>query len=193
MSPPWLQTPSLRRLAFVVGNLAAGLAIAVACGVPLRDLLAERDHEVLQQRATLARLHAVAAREAGRPAAAKETPLGEGELLTGKADGIINAELQTRLKGMVEAAGARLRSVRNLPPKVDAQLRYIGVHVQALGSMAAIHRAIHAIESAKPYLFVASATIRLAPPTSQAGAPQEPLLEVQLDVFGALRAEARGQ
>jgi hypothetical protein len=92
---------------------------------------------------------------------------------------------------MVEGVGAKLRSVRNLPPRAETQMRYIGTHVEVLGSMAAIHRAIHAIESAKPYLFVTSTTIRLAPAVAQAGAPQEPLLEVQLDVFGAMRTEAR--
>jgi general secretion pathway protein M len=184
MIPPW-QTPALRRLLFLLGNLTAGFAIMLTCVIPVRDFLADRDREIQQQRTTFARLQAVAAREAGTPALAK------GEFLTGKADGIINADLQTRLKGMVEVTGARLRSVRNLQPKADAQVRYIGSHVEVLGSMAAIHRAIHAIESAKPYLFVTSATIRLAPPMGQAGAPQEPLLEVQLDVFGAVRTEAR--
>jgi len=189
MIPPW-QTPALRRVLFLLANLTAGLAVILICVAPVRNLLAERDREILQQRTTLARLQAVVAREAGMPAA-KETALGEGEFLAGKADGIISADLQTRLKAMVEGGGAKLRSVRNLQPKADAQLRYIGSHIEVLGSMAAIHRAIHAIASAKPYLFVTSATIRLAPPMGQVGAPREPLLEVQFDVFGAMRTEAR--
>jgi hypothetical protein len=72
MIPPW-QTPALRRVLFVLGNLAAGLAILLACVVPVRDLLAERDREILRQRTTLARLQALAAREAAMPAIAKET------------------------------------------------------------------------------------------------------------------------
>jgi general secretion pathway protein M len=191
MMSRWLQTPLLRRILFVLGNLAAGLAIVLACIVPVRDLLAERDRVILQQKTTLARLEAVAARETPRPAEDKETVPGAGEFLTGKTDGIISADLHTRLKSMIEGAGAQQRSVRNLQPRADGEIRYIGSHIELFGPTAAIHRAVYAIESAKPYLFVASATIRLAPSMGKAGTPGEPILEVQLDVLGAMRSEAR--
>jgi hypothetical protein len=174
---------------FLLGNLAAGLAIVFACVLPIRELLADGDREVRQLRTTLSRLQAVAAREGSVRSAAKATPVGEAEFLAGKADGAIGAELQTRLKGMVEAAGARLRSIRNLPPKPEGHTRYIGSHVEAFGSIAAIQRAIHAIESARPYLFVAGATLRHAPPAGPAGASQEPVIEAQLDVVGVMRIE----
>jgi hypothetical protein len=187
----WPQTPPLRRLLFVLGNVVTGLAIVLACVVPVSDLFADRDREVLQQRVTLARLQAVASREASVRSQAKQTALGEGEFLAGKTDGAIGADLQTRLKVMVEAAGARLRSVRPLQPKTGAQIRYIGSHIELFGPIATIHRAIHAIESAKPYLLVVGGTIRLAPPSGPVGMPQEPVVEAQLDVFGAVRIEGR--
>src|SRR5262249_17881441 len=152
---------------------------------------ADRDGEIRQQRMTLSRLQAVEARDVRAELAAKETGLGEGEFLVGKTDGIVSADLQTRLKGLVEAAGAKLRSVRSLQPKADAQMRYIGSHIEVFGSIAAIQRAIHAIESAKPYLFVTGGTIRLASPLGGSGAPQDPVIEAQLDIIGAMRMEAR--
>jgi hypothetical protein len=189
MMQPLFHAPLLRRSLFLLGNLAPGLVIVLAVVVPVKELLAERDREILQQRAILSRLQAVAAREVSTPAVHK-AGAGADEYLTGKTDGIIAAELQTRLKGMVETSGGRLRSVRSLQPRTDAQTKYIGSHIEMVGAIAAIHRAVQAIESAKPYLFVTGGTIRLAAPTGQVGAPQEPVIEAQLDVFGAVRIEA---
>ncbi|HEY7550093.1 MAG TPA: type II secretion system protein GspM [Hyphomicrobiaceae bacterium] len=189
MIPAWPGAPLPRRLLFLLGNLAAGLAIMYACVVPVSGLLADRDREIARQRLILARLQAVAARETSAQPAAKRAPVGGAEFLTGKADGAIGAELQTRLKGMVEAAGARLRSIRNLPPKSEGQIRYLGSHVEAFGTLAAIQRAVHAMESARPYLFVTGATLRHTAPVGPAGASQEPVIEAQFDVVGAMRIE----
>jgi hypothetical protein len=91
---------------------------------------------------------------------------------------------------MVEAAGGKLRSIRTLQAQTDEQTKYIGSRIELFGPLQAIHRAIHAIESAKPYLFVRGAVIKPSPPMGQIGIPQEPVIEAQLDVFGARRVEA---
>jgi hypothetical protein len=191
MIPPWLQSPLSRRLLFLLANLGVGLAIMFVCVVPASELLADRDREILHLEMTLSRLQAVATREVSAQSGAKVANLGEAEFLTGKTDGAIGAELQGRLKGMVEAAGAKLRSVRNLQPRTDAQMRYIGSHIELFGPIVAIHRAIHTIESAKPYLFVTGGTMRLAPAIGQAGVRQAALIEAQLDIYGAVRVEVR--
>jgi hypothetical protein len=115
----------------------------------------------------------------------------DGEILAGKTDGAIGAELQALLKKIAETAGAKVRSIRSLQPKAHGRFRYVGSHIEVSGSIAAIHRAIHVVETAKPYLFVIGGTIRLAPPVGQAGTPQEPVIEAQFDIFGAMRMEAR--
>jgi hypothetical protein len=191
MISSWPQAPALRRLLFLFGNLAVGLTIFFAGVLPVSELFAEREQEILQQRKALARLRAVAAREADVRSQSSAAALDDGEFLTGKTDGAIGADLQARLKRMVETAGAKLRSVRPMPPRTEAQMRYIGSHIEVLGSIAAVQRTVHAIESAKPYLFVTGGTIRLSPTVGQgAGMPQEPAIEAQLDVFGAVRIEA---
>jgi hypothetical protein len=154
-------------------------------------LLGDRDREIAGQRMVRARLQAVASRDSAVRSQAAQTALGEDEFLSGSTDGAVGADLQARLKGMVEAAGAKLRSVRSLQPKTDAQMKYIGTHIEFFGPIAAIHRATYAIESARPYLLVAAATIRPAPPIVRAGIPQEPVVEAQFDVFGVVRIEAR--
>jgi hypothetical protein len=183
-----LQSPLMRRAVFLVGNALIGLVLVVGLAFPVRDLLAERDSEVARKRAALARMLAIAARE-GQIATVGPSA-GDGEFLVGKTEGALGAEQQARLKGIAEAAGTTVRSIRNLPAKADGQLRYVGSHIHLLGPIAAVQRAIHTIETARPYLFVTAGTLRLAPTTGQTGAPHAPLLEAQLEVVGVLRSEA---
>lgn len=124
---------------------------------------------------------------AAQETATKQAPPNTGEYLAGANEGVINADLQTRLKGMVEPVGARLRSVRTLPPQTSEQVRYVGSRIEIFGPLPAIHRAVVAIEASKPYLFVRGAVIKPAPPGGRQDVPQEPIIEPQLDVFGAVR------
>jgi hypothetical protein len=168
----WHNSAWLRRLAFVGGNLAVGAVIMFAGVLPMRDLFAERDRQIIEQRTTLARFRAVAGQDTVVQSAAGKIATHQGEFLVGKTEGVISADLQTRLKAMAEAAGAKLRSVRGVPAQSDEQTKYVGSRVELFGSLAAIQRAIYAIESAKPYLFVKERAIRLSPPVGQMGVPR---------------------
>lgn len=183
----WLDHTWVRRGLFVGANGAAVLVVAVLVIGPVRDILERGDAQIAEQQRMLARFMAVAAQEATVEAAAKQAPADKGEYLTGTNDGVVNADLQTRLKALVEAAGAHLRTVAALPPQTAEQLRYIGSRVDIFGSLPSIHCAVASIEAAKPFLFVRGAVIKLAPLTGPAHASQEPMIEAQLDVFGALR------
>ena len=182
----WQDNRLLRGLAFVAVNAAIVAIIATAIIAPVRETLARRDALIAEQRLTLTRFKGLAAQESVVEAAAKQALPDTGEFLAGANEGVINADLQTRLKGMVEPTGARLRSVRTLPPQTSEQVKYIGSRIEISGTLPSLHRAIATIEAAKPYLFVRGAVIKPAPATRQ-DVPQEPLLEAQLDVFGALR------
>jgi len=177
-------------LAFVGLHFAAVLLTVVFVITPVRELLASRDVQIAGQRAMLARLGALAAQESEVEAAAKQAPPETGEYLAGANEGVINADLQTRLKGMVETAGARLRAVRVLPAQNVEHIRYIGSRVEFQGTLPAVHRAIAAMEAAKPYLFVRGAVFKPAPPVGRPDAAQEPFIDAELDVFGALRLAA---
>ena len=67
---------------------------------------------------------------------------------------MVVADLQTRLKAIAEAAGARLRSVQSLPPKTKDEVRYVGARLDVYGTVEAIQRTVYAVEAGKPYLFV---------------------------------------
>jgi Type II secretion system (T2SS), protein M subtype b len=177
----------VRRLVFVGLHVAITFVIVVFVITPVREALASRDAQIASQRAMLARFKSLAAQEAEVAAAAKQSPPDTGEFLAGANEGVINADLQTRLKGMVESAGGRLRAVRVLPTQTAEHVRYVGSRVELQGSVPAVHRAIAAIEGIKPYLFVRSAVLKLAPAAGRPDSAHEPLIDAELDVFGALR------
>src|SRR5262249_31321417 len=138
----WRERPWLRRAIFVAGNFIVAVMIAAFVVMPVQAFFAERDVQILSQRTLLARFAAIAAQRARVQAAAREADaqVEHGEFIVGTNEGVIVADLQTRLKAMAEAAGARLRSVQSLPPKTREEVRYVGARLEVHGSIAAIQR-----------------------------------------------------
>jgi general secretion pathway protein M len=192
----WRERPLLRRSAFVAGNLAAAFVAAVLLVMPVQAFFADRDAKIASQRTVLVRFNAVAAQQPRVEAAVHaDAQIEHGEFLGGTNEGVIVADLQTRLKAVAEAAGARLRSVQSLPPKTREEVRYVGARLDVYGPLAAIQRTLHAVETGKPYLFVDAAVIRAAPPVNAQALPNattpEPVIDAQFDVFGAVQLKGR--
>jgi len=192
MTADWVHDRRLRRAMFVALNIAAGFVMFALFIMPVGDFLSARDARIADQRLLLARLTAIAKREPAVHAAARETveQLKRGELLIGPNEGVINADLQTRIKTLTEQAGARLRSVQGLPASTnEQQMRYVSARLDMHGSLQAIQRALHAIEAGRPYLFVTSAAIK---PSLNAQNPrEEPVIEARLDLVGAMQVGER--
>jgi hypothetical protein len=173
---------------FVLGNLAVLGLIGWGFMMPIVSLFAERDARIQDQERLLARLNAVAA-QASRIevlASETETQFQSGEFLTGANDNVIAADLQTRLKTILGNAGAQSRAIQSLTGRTVDQIKYSGVRLDFSGPLPAMMRVLHAIESAKPYLFVANASLKSGPALRQ-GQVEEPLLQAQLDVYGAIQ------
>jgi hypothetical protein len=91
---------------------------------------------------------------------------------------------------MFQSVGAQVRSVQPIPARVDNGVKFVGSRVEIHGPIHAVQRAVHAVESAKPYLFVTSASLKLAPSGgSRPGVSEEPILQAQFDVIGAVPSE----
>jgi hypothetical protein len=189
-----LHDAHLRRGAlFVLGNLAVCAVIVGALVMPTYAFFADRDSRISDKRKVLARLSAIAAQAASVQSIASDTSaqMRGGEFLIGPNENVISADLQTRLKAITEAAGARSRAVQALAVKTDDQVRYGGSRIEIFGPLQSIQRAIYAIESAKPYLFITGATIKGLPPGSRLGVSEEPIIQAQLDIFGAMQVNGR--
>jgi hypothetical protein len=178
----------IRRVLFLAITLIPPAMILLAIIQPIQTLLAEQDAEIARQQERLARLRAIASYTS--ESAGQSTKPGE-EYIFGPNEGVASANLQTRLKSMAQSSGTQLRSVQGLPPETDGRLRLIGARLNFAGPIEAVHRAVLAIENARPYVFITNALIktprRLQSPAALA---REPVVEAQLDVFGAFLPES---
>lgn len=177
-----------RQTLFVLGNLAACALVAGVIVMPIFTFFADRDSRIEEQRRVLARLSAITAQAANIQSIISDTKaqMQSGEFLVGPNENVISADLQTKLKALTESAGARSRAVQALPVKISDQIKYSGSRIEIFGSLQSILRAIHTIESAKPYLFVTGAALKILPAAGQ-GVSQEPVIQAQLDIFGAVQ------
>jgi general secretion pathway protein M len=193
MTRDWLTNHSSRKAIFLGANLAACIAVLYMVIQPISDFFADRDVYIAQQLALLARLSAIAAQDTNVQAAAREAveEAKRGELLVGPNEGVISANLQTRLKATAEQAGAHFRSVQSLPISTTEQLKFAGSRIEIYGSLQAIERALYAIETGRPYLFITAATIRPTPGPNGQNPREEPVIEARLEVFGAIEVEER--
>lgn len=177
-----------RRALFVLGNVVICGAIVGFVVLPVYALFADRESRIEEQRKVLMRLAAIAAQGANVQSIVSDTKaqMQGGEFLVGPNENVVSADLQTKLKAMAEAGGAKLRAVQALPVKTIDQIRYSGSRIEILGSLQSIVKAVHAIESSKPYLFITGAALKSPPPPRQ-GASEEPVVQAQLEIFGAMQ------
>ena len=191
----WRQHPWLRKLAFLGGNLAAAAVMVLGSLLPIQEFFSERDLRIARQQALLSRLQSIASQETDIQAAARNLAeeTKRGEFIVGPNEGVINADLQTKLKMKVQQSGARLRSAQSLPSKSVEGIRYAGVRLDLAGTLQAIYRTIYAIERGKPYHFITEATIKPSPAAIVRGVPTEPSIEARLDIFVAVEINGHGQ
>jgi general secretion pathway protein M len=183
------------QLLFVLCNLATIAVVACAVVLPVNTFFSDRDERIADQSKVLARLRGIVAQETNIRAIASDTKaqLQSGEFLNGTNENVVNADLQTRLKALTEGAGTRSRSVQALAVKGADQVRYVGSRIEIVGPIQSLQRAVYAIESAKPYLFITAAAIRNVPAVRRPGVAEEPAISAQLDVYGAMQIAGRDQ
>jgi hypothetical protein len=183
----------LRQYLFVLGNLIACAVFVSAFVLPIGGFFSDRDDRIADRGRVLARLKGIADQEASIRSVASDSKaeLQSGEFLAGANENVISADLQTRVKALTEGAGTRSRAVQAIPVKASDHVRYIGSRIEIVGSIQAIHRAVYAVESARPYLFITAATLRNTQATSKLGQAEEPTIVAQLDVYGAIQIVGR--
>ncbi len=101
-------------------------------------------------------------------------------LLTGSSPTVAAAELQTALKEMVEANGARISSSEVLAPEAQDSFQKIGLHVSFTGDLALLTTVLRGIETSRPAMFVDNVEIRGA---ANSGDDNQ-ALAIAFDVYG---------
>jgi len=105
--------------------------------------------------------------------------------LRSTAGSLSAAEVQERVRQLVEGSGGRLISVQVGQPRVDGLFRQVTVTVQLNANILALRRILLAAETAEPYVFVDALTVRAqVPPGYKVQPGFEPEMFIQLDISG---------
>lgn len=188
-----LDSAAGRRVAFTGVNLLALLLFYLIFFEPVRLLLADGAAAIAERRQTLARYEAVASHDRQIQAYARQVAdiNGQGELFDGDSDGVINANLQARLKTIAEQAQVTVRSIQMLPEKPFQGVTLVGARLDVSGSYENIHALARALEGEPPLLIIAAAAIRGQTMLWGAAPEQNAELEAQFDVFGGAPKKGR--
>ncbi len=180
----------LRRASFVTVNLVVLLVAYLIFVEPIESLVEERTDALIQRQTTLARYSSVATQEAAVRAFASQVAESNarGELIGGSNPGIIDANLQARLKALSEQSNVSVTSIQMLPPKAVHGATLVGARLDVSASSVPLHALARALEKETPLLLVMAATLRgqagfWGRPADAAGST-DPTIEAQFDVYG---------
>lgn len=187
------RTPAGRRIVFALVNLLIFVVFYLVAVEPLRRVAATGAESIAERRQTLARYEAVAAHEQQIADYARQVAEinARGELFDGDSDGIVNANLQARLKTLAEQSKVTVRSIQVLPEKAFRGVTLVGARIDVAGRYEDIHALARALEGEPPLLIVTAATLRSQMMMWGAQQDADAELEAQFDVFGGAPQKGR--
>ena len=178
-------SPGQRRQATVVVLVGLLLVALLALVLPLW-LIGQRYGEALADRG--ARLERYQRQAAARPALERKLEAvraqgGQRFFLKAAAGSLAAAEVQDRVRQVIDSNGARVVSVQVGQPKEDGRFRQVSVTVQMNATVGSLRRALVALEASEPYLIIDSLVVRSQVPPGFRPAPGfDPEVFVQIDV-----------
>jgi general secretion pathway protein M len=184
-----------RTLALVL-LVALGLAGHRLVVAPV--LTAYRDVElgIEQQQALLLRYQRLAAERqdlAKLVTEQEELAAGAAGYLRGPSDALATAELQNRVKAVVEGAAGSLRSTQSLQRKSatddEGTARRAAVKARFSVDIEGLAKVLYELETGEPYLVVEELMVREVRQRRRRNEPDpKPMLDITVDVVGYLRA-----
>jgi hypothetical protein len=178
----------VRRIIAVGLLLVVVAVVASLTVVPFVQRVSALSEQIEEERLALGRFAAVVARQGdvadldrmGRSAAES------GAYLPGNSEPVRAAGLQTLLSQLAAANGVRPYSTRTLAARERDDVRLVGVRVQFNADIEQVRVLLHRIESHQPFLFLEAVQIAPVSPYSQRDPSQTGVLDVRLDVYGAV-------
>jgi general secretion pathway protein M len=167
----------------VVAPLLAAYRDAAA-EIEQADFLLQRYKALAEQRPSMAE----------RLAEQQELVASAAGYLQGPSDALAAAQLQDRVKTVVEGAGGELRSTQILaakPVEVDAKIRRAALRVQFVVTIEGLAQTLYELESGQPYLLIDALSVREQRVRSRRrNEPEtEARLDVSLELSGYLQSE----
>ena len=178
-----------------LGLLAAALAVLWLLGPqPYLDSLSAADAEVARAQNLAARYARLAAGKGSLQAqvAAMRAERGRGQgTFPGDNAQLVAANMQDRVKRLVESNAAVLRSTQVLPTRDESGFRQVSIRVTMETEIEGVQKIFHALESANPYLFLNNVDIRSRVIRSVRQATDKAMsLNVTFDIYGYMRVPA---
>lgn len=184
--------PAASRLLAVLILLGAIGLIYLGGVEPLLDDYRGTRAAIADREAAIARFRRVAAelpqRRAQLAALRQRQAASEG-FLQGTNDALVAAQIQNRIKALVEAAHGELKSTQVLPVQDEGKYRRITIRVQMMLNTEAAQRVLYGVETASPLLFLDNLDLRThaGADRRRERAAEDPALDVRLDVYGYMR------
>ncbi|MGO8914490.1 MAG: type II secretion system protein GspM [Stellaceae bacterium] len=147
---------------------------------------------IADRESAIARFRRVAAelpqRRAQLAALRQRQAASEG-FLQGTNDALVAAQMQNRIKALVEAAHGELKSTQVLPVQDEGKYRRITIRAQMTLDTEAAQRVLYGIETASPLLFLDNLDLRahLGADRRRERTVEDQSLDVRLDVYGYMR------
>ena len=179
--------------------LALGILVLLACLIygalvaPVLEDFAATRQQIAQYSALAERYRRLAEalpRRRATLAALKQSEAAEAGLLTSANETLAGAELQSRIKSIVEAAQGELKSTQVLPVQRDGDFRRVGVRTEMSMTLPAAQQVLYQLEAAPPWLFLDNLDIH----SHEAERRQDRntdivVLELSFDVSGYMRGQ----
>lgn len=187
-------SPTVSR--FLAGMLLLLIVLIVAVGVvmPIIDGLAGAELSNQEYRLALARSRVLdqELKNLNRQLIEiRQVQASQSGFLEGANESLATAQLQNRIKTIIETGGGELRSTQVLPVRDEGKFRRIIVRGQMATNTAAMQRIFYDIESASPYLILDNIDIRARPsPRTPENGPTDTMLDVRFDLYGYVRANS---
>lgn len=182
-------SPPMRRflaIALLVALVVLPYALVVR---PLVTAYDDRRAQLAEQEELLRRYRALASNARPlkeRMAEMRENVPDDPVYLSGGSESLVGADLQNRVKTVVESSGGRLASTQVLPASEDSGFRQITIRVRMTSDIDGLHKILHALETSRPYLFLDNIDVN-AREGRRGTAEQETELTTTFDVFGFMQ------
>lgn len=184
-------SPALRRI-LAVAILAAPLAALWGLVVePVTTKFESYDQSIAQSQALLARYLRIGAARERLQRQLKEvrrTQASLGGFLEGASGELVAAQVQNKVKGLVEANEGRLKSIQILKEQEENNFRRVAIRVTMVADTEAVQKIFYALESTNPYLFLDNIDIRASRRRARKNQSAGDL-QVRYDVYGYMRVE----
>jgi hypothetical protein len=184
-----LLSPLMRRL-LALSILAAVVVLCWSLVVrPVIALSSDRAAEIEADTEQLDHLQLVIAHrpELERRANALHAQFAAaGGFWAGVSPAAIAASVQDRLRQAVTDSGGRVKSTSGVSETTEHGFRKLTVRFSIEGTLDTVQKTLAAVETATPALFVDS--LKLAPQGRDADAETPPMLDLDLDVAGYMKA-----